>query len=40
MSEKQELSKREEAKPATAVRPPVDVVEDESGVPPGTGARR
>ena len=34
MSEKQELSKREEAKPApaTAVRPPVDVVEDESGI--------
>jgi HSP20 family protein len=34
MSEKQELSKREEPKPvpATAVRPPVDVVEDESGI--------
>lgn len=34
MSEKQELSEREEAKPvaATAVRPPVDVAEDESGI--------
>jgi HSP20 family protein len=34
MSEKQELIEREEAKPvpATAVRPPVDVVEDESGL--------
>lgn len=34
MSEKQGLSKREETKPvpATAVRPPVDVVEDESGI--------
>jgi HSP20 family protein len=34
MSEKQELIEREAAKPApaTAVRPPVDVVEDESGI--------
>jgi HSP20 family protein len=34
MSEKQELIEREETKPApaTAVRPPVDVVEDESGI--------
>lgn len=34
MSEKQGLSKREETKPvpATTVRPPVDVVEDESGI--------
>ena len=34
MSEKQELSEREEAKPvpATEVRPPIDVVEDESGI--------
>jgi len=34
MNEKQELTEREETKPvpATAVRPPVDVVEDESGI--------
>jgi HSP20 family protein len=34
MSEKQELIEREDAKPvpATAVRPPVDVIEDESGI--------
>lgn len=34
MSAKQELTQREGAKPvpATAVRPPVDVVEDESGI--------
>jgi HSP20 family protein len=34
MSEKQKLIEREAAKPApaTAVRPPVDVVEDESGI--------
>lgn len=34
MSEKQELIEREDAKPvpATAVRSPVDVIEDESGI--------
>lgn len=34
MSAKQGLTKRQDAKPvpATAVRPPVDVIEEESGI--------